>query len=178
MRDRSVDEVVKRLAKTKPSLLRRSAERVARILEGHRVAKGEQVTSTFPPVRKGAPPETVVNFSIHFVESTGASDRPLPQLPPGVRRKGLAALLGELSADEQKKIREIGPAILEWIAASDENAARFFADPVGSLEKAGVELDPVVLRKIKQLRSRSLQPAPSLPRARIKMIKVGVQRPN
>ncbi len=175
MKDQNLNDVVERLAKTKPALLKRSAEAATRLLEGRRLADEDGVTSTVPPVKKGDLPKTRVNFQVHFVKSTDTNIQPLPQSPPGMRKRGLAVLLDGLSTDEQQQLRDLEPAILKWIAAKEENAAHFFADPIGSLGKAGIQLGPTLLRKIKNVRSRSLQAAPSLPYAQIESIKVDVQ---
>lgn len=178
MKYQNLNDVIERLAKTKPALLKRFAEARNRLLEGGCFADEDSLTSmtsTVPPVKKGDLPDTRVNFQVHFIKSTDANTQPFPQSPSGMHKRGLAVLLNGVSTDEQEQLRNLEPALLQWIATKKENAAHFFADPIGSLEKAGIQLDPTLLRKINNVRSRSLQAAPSLPYARIESIKVDVQ---
>ena len=72
------------------------------------------------------------------------------------------------------ELRALEPQILKWISENNKNAARFFADPVGALDLAGIRISKTLRKKVAQTRTRSSFVRAELPRATIKSIKVGI----
>lgn len=176
MQMKSLDQVITHLAKTAPSRKERRALYSAVIQQG---TAGEALTQEQTPrlrgieVKKSASRSVEVTFTIRFVPSAsepgqGPTGWPVPLQPE------LAVLLGGLSADEVRTMRALEPEILKWIAASDDNAARFYADPLGALERAGIAIQPLLRKKIQHVRDRSASLQSPLPPVRITSIKVGV----
>jgi hypothetical protein len=54
-------------------------------------------------------------------------------------RRAQSAMM--LSERELERFRKFEPKLLKWLAASDENAAKFFADPLGALAHLGKAFD-------------------------------------
>lgn len=125
-------------------------------------------------VRFNEPPEVEMNLKVRFVGSTGDERDKLPEWSTDVRRRGLAAVLEGISEDDASTLRGLEPQLLKWLAKSDENAARFYADPVASLALAGIDIDAALLKRVRRTRRRSSKLASQLPRARIKTIVPGI----
>jgi len=162
MKGSSLDDLMVRLVKQRVASAAVAPEEAA-------VTVGP-ARSTFPPISSGAMPEVAVAFHVHFA-SAG------PPAPMGVSAR---RLLGDaFSAAELEQLQAIEPTLLRWMASDKKNAARYFADPLGALKEAGVALEPKLLRKVRQQRSRSLSGLDSgarLPRARIVSIDVDAKR--
>lgn len=162
MKEKDLNEVIKRLAKTASQ--KKSSHDSDEVQE-------KIASTTFPPIKEVSHSDVAVNFNIHFVKSNAQvqfQHKNVIRSQPRVIRE----ILEKLSPGEQKELRAIDLQIIKWIDENDEHAAMFFSDPLKALEKAGVKLDPVLLRKIKQQRSNSLKFMPTLPRAKINSIKV------
>jgi hypothetical protein len=126
-------------------------------------------------------PEVSVKFRVHFAPAKRVSETTIKQKPVSeVAKKEMTkagrpkhrALTGGFTEKQLQQLRAIEPALLKWMAGDKERAARYFADPVGSLEAAGVKLDPILVRKIRQQRRRTLGVIEQLPRARIDAIEI------
>lgn len=177
MKAKSLDEVVKRIARENPGMVKKSLARAVALLSGEPPASGAE-TSTFPPVRRGPVPEVAMKLRVHFGRAQQAAEATTQKAPRTLRASKRRKLLSGFTQQELDQLLSIEPVLLKWMAADKERAVRFFADPVGALELAGIKLPPALLRKIRQQRSRSLDLAPhaQLPRSRIESIDVDVQR--
>jgi hypothetical protein len=174
MKAKNLSEVVKRLARQTPARLRRSAARLNALLAGAGPASGT-ATSTFPPVRAGAVPEVAVKFRIRFASRKKLGTTDNQPRPAKAKAPAAEKVIVGFSEQELQQLRSIEPVLLRWMAKDKAHAAHYFADPVRSLESAGVKLDTALLRKIRAHRSRSLEHIPQLPHARIAAIDVSAE---
>lgn len=171
--EESLDSVIARLARTSPQRLERIATERAALVE-RRERRGE--IEQCPPqirVKKGDIPTVEVNLNIHFVASDNEQIERITKWPLGISRRSIAAIFEGLAEEDLKKIREMEPKLLKWIAESDKNAARFYVDPLSALDSAGIKIDSQLQKKIRRVRKRSIEITSSLPRAHIKSIKIG-----
>jgi hypothetical protein len=103
----------------------------------------------------GAPLPVAMNFQVEITRGD-----PSEALPGGVA----------------EALREHERHLLAWLGRSRERRVRFLADPVGTLEEAGIELDPVVLDTLRELHGAAA-PADVLPPGmRIESLRVDIAR--
>ncbi len=167
---------VLRLAHRAPSAERRLAIYSSIIREG-RASAARTAAHSAPtggiPVHKGniLPPEA--DFRIHFVSSQKPRPKPVVGQQGHLTKKQPPGLLAEISQKDIQELQSMEPELLKWITASKENAARFFADPMGSLELADIQVSRRLRLRILASRKRTSFVCVKLPPVRIQSINVG-----
>ena len=165
---------VLRLAKRAPSASERMATYSSVVREGRTSAGAavDQASTGGIPVRKAhiVPPEA--DFQIRFISSQASRPKPIVGRPGYLTRNQPPGLLAGISRQDIEALKDLEPALLKWIAANNENAARFFANPVGSLDLAGLKLTRSLRLRILTSRKRIASARVKLPPVRIRSIKV------
>jgi len=168
MAEWNFEEQVHKLAKTPLSERRRLARFAALFCEQAQTKPGDLTHALAPFLReqvvKPEPPDFEISVTISLV----------PGLEEGME-EGLEDLFpGELSSEDLKHLREVEPKMLEWLAGKDENAVSFVADPIAALSQSGLEIDPELLQRLKEMRERYMQEAPS-PAFQISSLEIKVE---
>lgn len=110
--------------------------------------------------------EIGVEVSLHFTATSG--DKTI-----------LAREVAEkLSPEEVDILMSIEPQLLDWLAETPENAARFALDPVAALEQAKLLGDRHLLKKLGRIRRERLLVEPSLPGVRLASLTVDTVNTN
>jgi hypothetical protein len=167
MEEFSLDRLVHRLARTPLSKRRRFIRFSSRFCEPATTKPMGLPEALAPFLRdkprivKGDPPRVEMEVDVQIVG--GLKER------LGQRR--LAHLFPELDAKQLQRLHNIEPEVLEWLAGSDERAARFLADPLGTLSKSELEIDQDLLDSLGEVRERCYKELPVLP-LRIKSLRV------
>jgi hypothetical protein len=58
----------------------------------------------------------------------------------------------DLPESARKSLIEANAAVMAWLAADDKNRSAFIIDPLGSLQRAGVEIDRASLKALARVR--------------------------
>jgi hypothetical protein len=148
MKQLSLDELALRMAKTSASQRKRLARFAAQFCE-QREAKPESLADALSPfLRQGIKTQKVppVEMSVEV--------RLVPGLAVRLVQPELADRFPELSSKDLQQLSDIEPKLLEWLAESDERAARFVADPIGTLSESDLKIDPGLLDRLQKVRQR------------------------
>lgn len=80
------------------------------------------------------------------------------------------------SPNQMDRLRALGPQVMAWLAASDDNRFLFLSDPVTALQKMDPTLDKTFLKDLQQARQANLQTDVD-PRVRLAQVRVAVDAP-
>lgn len=125
-------------------------------------------------VEAGKLPPVEANVSVNFVSSKNQRADMVPKCVKAFHPTGLAAIFEGFTEKEMDELRELEPQLLKWIDTNNKNAARFFADPVGALDLAGINISKALRKKVSRIRTKSSFARAELPHATIQSIKVGI----
>lgn len=171
-----LDDHVLRLAKRAPSAGKRVAVYSSVVREG----RARAGLAALRPASTGGIPVRVANIpvpgaalSVRFVASRESRPAPNQPRPVDLTKKEPRGLLAGVSRQDIETLQRMEADLLKWIGAKPENAARFFADPLGSLDSAGVKVTRQLRLRILDLRKRTALLRSKLPAVRIRSIKAG-----
>lgn len=162
----SVAAVAALSPKTLMRLKRAMQEAGKQGLEGSQL--GVQKT---PRITRGPRAEVEMALTIRFVPMMKETVKRLQRdenLKTSKRLSNASRVDGELI----EALRKAEPALLKWIAQSDENAVLFTLNPLKALAKAGVGLERKLLTRLCEIRRRNdLSGAPK-PAVKVTRVKV------
>jgi len=168
---------VLRLAKAAPSTEKRRAVYTSVVREGRASAGFATVRPTVSggiPVRKVKIGTLEAALKVRFAASQDSRPGPLAGGRADLTRKEPPGPLTGVSRRDIEALQRMEPDLLKWIGARKENAARFFADPVGSLDLARIKVARGLRLRILASRKRTMSLRVKLPPVRIRSIEVGV----
>lgn len=112
------------------------------------------------------------NIRLCFTVASDAIHKKDPWAQPIKGKRTDRVGISNLSEKDIEHLKDIEPELIKWMSDSDENAVLFFADPFNALFKAGIELPPALLNRIKQIRRQNAKLSLPIPKVTIKSLKI------